>query len=433
MIRRLRNKFIAIAMLSLFLVLAVMIAAINILNYRTMVMEADETLMMLAFNHGRFPMGQRKNAGQNLFSDELPDEPDASERSGMQFGPRAMRERSLELPYMTRFFTVTLNEDGEIASVDLENIASVDRPQAEELAASVLSRRAERGFLENFRYGYAESSDGQTMLLFLSRERELDSFRSFLLISLTISLIGYLAVILLITLLSGKAVRPIAESYEKQKRFITDAGHELKTPITIINADVDVLETEHEDSEWLSDIRLQTDRLTTLTNDLIYLSKMEETGVRSQMIDFPLSDVAGEIVQSFSAVAIASGKDLQVDLTPGLSISGDEKALRKLISILLDNALKYSPENGVIRFALSESGKQITLRVTNTASGLKKGNYDRLFDRFYRLDSSRNSESGGFGLGLSIAKAVVAAHKGKIGAYSEDGASLTVEATLPAS
>ena len=270
------------------------------------------------------------------------------------------------------------------------------------------------------------------MLLFLSVEKELSSTRSFLLYSIVISVVGILAVFLLIVLLSRRFVRPVAESYAKQKRFITDAGHELKTPLTIINADADVLETElMERSEWLDDIRMQTQRLSALTNDLIYLSRMEED-VPIQPIVFPLSDVVTEMAQSFAAILKVQNKTFAVDVQPNLSMQGDEKAIRKLVSVLLDNAQKYSPEGGTVRVSLRRDGKLLRLCVYNTAEAIEKGNADRLFDRFYRTDASRNSETGGFGLGLSVAKAVTEAHKGRIHAVSEDGASLLVEAVFPA-
>ena len=270
------------------------------------------------------------------------------------------------------------------------------------------------------------------MLVLLNCERELSTFRSFLTASIGISLAGTLAVFLLLLLFSGRIVRPIAESYEKQKRFITDAGHELKTPITIIRADADVLENELEgENEWITDIRRQTQRLAELTGDLIYLSKMEEENPTLQVQELSLSELVDETAQSFQALARSKNRDFSASVAPGLSLNGDEKALAKLVSILLDNAMKYSPEGGKVRLTLEQSGKNARLRVKNDSAPMEKGNADRLFERFAREDRSRNSESGGFGLGLAIAKAVTEAHRGKIHAESEDGLSLTVTAELP--
>ena len=316
--------------------------------------------------------------------------------------------------------------------MNLENIASLEEDEARTLAESVYALGREKGFAEEYRYNRTVS-DGETMLLFLNCQRELGTFRSFLYGSIGISLLGIFGVFLLLLLFSGRIIRPIAESYEKQKRFITDAGHELKTPITIIQADADVLESEmeEENNEWITDIRRQTHRLTELTGELIYLSRMEEENVSLQTEEFSFSELTEETALSFQSVARAQGKDFRLSVTPGLLINGDRKAIGKLVSILLDNAMKYSPENGWVELSLTRVGKFARLRVRNSSLPMEPGNADRLFERFTREDRSRNSETGGFGLGLAIAKAVTEAHRGSIHAVSEDGASLTITADLP--
>ena len=222
------------------------------------------------------------------------------------------------------------------------------------------------------------------------------------------------------------------ESYEKQKQFITDAGHEIKTPLTIIDADAEVLQADIGDNEWLEDIRAQTRRLAALTNDLIYLSKMEEADRKLQMIEFPFSDMVMETAQSFQALARTQEKSFLCQIQPMVPLCGDERALRQLVSILLDNALKYTGEGGSIRFTLQRQARVLHLEVWNTTrQPVSTGNLDMLFDRFYRMDRSRSSQTGGYGIGLSIAKAIVAAHKGKISAVSRDGKSLSIHVFLP--
>lgn len=231
----------------------------------------------------------------------------------------------------------------------------------------------------------------------------------------------------LIAVGNGKSTAP------KQKQFITDAGHELKTLMTIISADADLAEMEFGDNQWISDIRRQAQRLTGLTNDLIYLSRMEEAQPNLQLIDFPLSDVAEEMAQSFQALAKSQGKDFSIHVQPMLSFNGDEKAIRQLLSILLDNALKYSPAGGHLELRLEKQGRTILLTVTNTsAQPVERDKLSHLFDRFYRTDQSRSSQTGGYGLGLSIARSIVLAHRGKIRAESPDGDTLSVVASLPA-
>lgn len=246
-------------------------------------------------------------------------------------------------------------------------------------------------------------------------------------------MLGLLAVLILLLILSKRIVRPVAESYEKQKQFITDAGHELKTPMTIISADADLAEMECGENQWITDIRRQAQRLTGLTNDLIYLSRMEEEQPKLQLIDFPLSDVAEEMAQSFQALAKSQEKEFSVHIQPMLSCTGDEKAIRQLLSILLGNALKYSPAGGQMALRLEKQGRMLLLTMSNTsAQPIDQDKLPHLFDRFYRTDQSRNSQTGGYGLGLSIARSIVLAHKGKIRAESPDGRTLTFIVHLPA-
>ena len=423
MIRRLRRKFILLAVLAVFLVLLALIGSINILNFRSLVTQADETLRILAENGGSFPLQMRSWS---------------SESSAFEFpgggGGFLRRERGGfgELAFQSRYFSVCFDEDGSWTRIDMENVFSMRAAEARELAEKIYATGKTKGFTGDYRFCRCPSGD-ETMLIFLNCEREISTFRSFLFASAGISLAGILAVLVLVVLFSGRVVRPIAESYEKQKQFITDAGHELKTPITIINADVDVLEdsAREEDLEWLTDIRKQARRLTSLTADLIYLSRMEEDSAQLQMADFDLSELVEETAQSFQGPAKAQEKEFTVAVQPGITVNGDEKAIAKLASTLLDNAMKYSPAGGYVSVSLEKNGKNAQLTVSNTAESVEKGNQDRLFERFYRADSSRSSDTGGFGLGLAVAKAVAEAHKGSIHAESPDRKSLNVKAELP--
>ncbi len=425
MINKLRKKFIVAAIIAVILVLFFLIGAINVLNYRSLVSEADITLQILAENRGSFPRQMFRE--QDRPADLQP--PPSEERNDGLFTAR--RGGSGELAYQSRYFSAWFTGDGSPSRINLDNLASLTEEEAAALAQSVYAAGKEKGFSGEYRY-CRTNVDGETLLLFLNCERELSTFRTFLYASVGISLAGTFAVFLLLLLFSGRIVRPIAESYEKQKRFITDAGHELKTPITIIRADADVLQSElEEENEWIADIRAQTTRLAELTADLIYLSKMEEENAALQMQDFSLSELVDETAQSFQSLALSKGKTFSASVAPELHVNGDGKALAKLVSILLDNAMKYSTENGTVELRLDQVGRNARLTVRNSTQPMEKGNADRLFERFTREDSSRNSESGGFGLGLAIAKAVAEAHKGRIHAESEDGASLTVTAELP--
>lgn len=314
---------------------------------------------------------------------------------------------------------------------DTGMIAAVDQSTAAEYAREVWGSGRSRGFLGDYRF-ICSGEAGGVRVIFLDCGRGLSNFRAVLLASISISLLGLLAVLLLLVLFSGRIVTPVAESYEKQRRFITDAGHEIKTPLTIIGADADLLELDWGENEWLTDIKRQTQRLTGLTNDLIELSRMDEERPQLSCIEFPLSDVTEEVVQSFQGPAKAKKKELVMEIQPLLSFTGDENAIRQLVSILMDNAVKYSPEGGRISAALEKEGRFVKLTVSNTtAQPVEKEQLNRLFDRFYRADPSRSQATGGYGLGMSIARSIVVAHRGKIQAISPGENTLSVLVSLP--
>lgn len=413
MIRKLRIKLILASMLSLLLVLTVILGAVGILNYRKILTDADSILAILQENDGNFPMsGHTKN--DSFFLEEP---------------PRVDRRFSPELPYESRYFSVFLSADGGVISVNTGKIAAIDTTTAIDYAHLVVQGRSPQGFVQDYRYT-VYPVDGETHVVFLDYGREMSSFRTFIFTGIGVSLIGLLAVMLLLIILSGRIVKPFSENYEKQKRFITDAGHELKTPLTIIDADAEVLKMDIGENEWLSDIQVQTKRLAQLTNSLIQLSRMEEQP-QVEKIEFPVSDMVEETVETFQALAKTQNKSLSSQIQPMLSMSGDEKAVRQLITILLDNAVKYSDDGGRIEVTLEKQKNMIQLSVFNTAQYVSRENLPNYFDRFYRADQSRNSKTGGYGLGLSIASAIVAAHRGKIGATTQDEKSLLIHVTFP--
>lgn len=408
MIKKLRVKMVIATMLSLLVVLSVIIGSVGILNYREIVSNADITLGILAENDGRFP------------------------DSAFSKGEFQKKDRHLspELPYESRYFTVFFTSEGTLVSINTGKIAAIDTSTAIDYAEKVMEQGKEKGFENDYRYIVYETGT-ETHLIFLDCGRDLKSFRIFILNSVAVSVVGLLAVLCLLIIVSGRIVKPFSESYEKQKRFITDAGHELKTPLTIINADTEVLEMDYGENEWLDDIRDQTGRLTELTNSLILLSRMEEENASLEMVDFPLSDVVEETVEAFYVLAKTRNKSLTTTIQSMISMYGDEKSLRRLISILLDNALKYSDEGGKISLTLEKKKNCIQLFVFNTAEYISRENLKYLFDRFYRTDQSRNAQTGGYGLGLSIALAIVNTHKGKISASTSDEHSLLITVTFP--
>lgn len=413
MIKKLQRKFVAVAMLSLFIVLLIIIGTVNILNYTRMTDDAQRTINILKENDGSFPKPDMKPGhGKEMFKGMSP-----------------------EAPYESRYFSVLMDGSGNVSTIDTGKIAGTDTDEAAEYAAKVLECGRTSGFMGQYRFGIKDKDNGK-LIIFLYCGRELSNFRAVLLISVGISFAGMLAVFLLLIFFSGRIVKPVSESYEKQKRFITDAGHEIKTPLTIIDADAELVGLDCGENEWLEDIRKQTKRLTALTNDLIYLAKMEEGQKSSTKIEFPLSDVVEETAESFRARAVNENKKLDIDIQPEITYCGDEKAIRQLVSILVDNAVKYSDGIKIISVKLEGQGgtsklsKGFRLQVFNSCEHIEPESVKHLFDRFYRAEQSRNSQTGGYGIGLSVAKAVVDAHKGKITADTADGKSLRITVVM---
>ncbi len=412
MIKQLKTKFIVMSMLAVTGLLVIIVIGMNLINYNATVKEADEILELLSHNKGSFPIFNDKN-----------NKDDEHNKIPHNMHP--------ELPYETRYFSVLVNNTGNIIQINTGKIASVNSKKAVNYAQRAVESESYKGFADEFRYiKYFEGNN--IRITFLDCGRKLDSVRQFIVISINMSVIGLFIVFWIIFLCSGRIIRPIAESYEKQKTFITDAGHEIKTPLTIIAANVEIIEMESGTNECLSDIRQQTKRLCDLTDDLVSLARMEENDKSMEIIDFPLSEVVEEAVLAFNTLARSQNKEVVCEILPLITLKGNEKKISQLVNILMDNALKYSPENSKIICEMNRQSRTVVMTITNTATNeIDCDKIKNVFDRFYRMDSSRNSQTGGHGIGLSLAKAIVAAHNGKITADSPDGHLFRITVTIP--
>ncbi len=409
MLKKLRTQFVITAMVLLIIVVGLIVTAINVFNYVSVLSSADDMLRMLADNQGHFP--------------EKP-EPDGPGKPNDHGGKGGGIHITPETPYESRFFTVKF--DGEnLVEVNTSSIAAVDDAMAVKMAERAIQRNKSHRFMSHYRYIISEN-DGITTVIFLDCTRQLESFTTFLLLSVVTSLSAVLILFILLSITSERIVRPLNESYEKQKQFITNAGHDLKTPLTIIDADAELLEMEVGENEWLSDIRRQTARLATLTSDLVYLARMEEIE-HPEYVDFPISEVAEDTLSSFSAPAKTKNVTISASVQPAVYFFGEEEIIRKLITLLLDNAIKYSPEGEVVEFSLKKNMRGVNIRITNIADNLDDEDIERMFDRFYRSDKARSS--GGFGIGLSVVNAIVAHHKGRITATKQQRR-LVIEVSL---
>ena len=407
MIKKLKIKFIVLGTSVLFALLAAIVFAMNLVNYRSMINEADGIISLISENNGAFPVNFQPS---NTVSIRI----------------------STETAYESRFFSIAFDKNGNITDVNTNQIMSVDSGTAVKYGYKIYESGSKNGFLGIYRYVVTQDHDN-TIVTFLDCDRRLSYYNNFLSTSLIMAAIGLGAGFLIIFIFSGRIVRPVAESYKKQKQFITDAGHEIKTPLAIINANVDLLEMESdEENESLVDIRNQVERLRILTDDLIMLSKIEEGGQIMNMANFSLSDTVNESADSFYALAESQNKNIVCNIAPDICICGDKKYILQLNNILIENAIKYSSPSTDITVSLTKNGKYAELSIHNfTETEVDGSKLNSVFDRFYRTDSSRNSETGGYGIGLSVAKGIVSSHGGKISAATSDGHDFKITAVFP--
>ncbi|WP_294548118.1 HAMP domain-containing sensor histidine kinase [uncultured Pseudoflavonifractor sp.] len=407
MIDRLRKKFIRLCMLSFVTVFFVLFAAIYLFTEVQTSARLDTLADLVSENDGIFPDFEQ-------FGPE----------AGQILPPEGVNQES---PFTTRFFTVRFDGEGELLSVDIRAIASVSEEEAQAYAAAALEKGKERGWLENFRYKVYPAADG-TAVVFINGADTREPNQRFLLTASSVFIAGSVVVLLLVILFSKQAVKPAVESYQKQKQFITDANHELKTPLTLIQTNLDIMESESGPNEWLSDIREETGIMAGLVNRLVMLSRMDEDQSTLEMRPFSLSEAVSETAAAFAGTIRERGITLEQDVPPGVSCTGDEAAVRQLISILMDNAVKYCDRDGTIRVGLS-GGRRPVLTLENSYAAVDSIQLDRLFDRFYRADKARTYGSG-FGVGLSIAKAIAEKHRGEITVSSLEGRAIRFRVKL---
>lgn len=403
--RRLRTQLTASVFGALVVLLTVIIAVTQTVRWGQLNETADSYLEVIVENGGTFPEDA-----------VLPDDDD----------------EDAEAPYESRYFSAVVNEDGVPLSLDLDNVASIDETQAALYVLQAVSGKANSGYVGTYRYLVADRDDGTRLVVFLDRSREITLLRSSLTIETLASLGGALAVTAAFALMSRRIVRPIVAAQRSQRQFIVDAGHDLRTPISIISADAAVLEMDVGENEWVDDIKRQTAAMSELTESLIVLSRVTSDDAKREGEQVSLSDVVSAGVAGFQSRSRLEGHDITAEVEPGVMVRGTEQYLSRMVGALLDNAFKYSVEGGDVTLALRRHLRQAELTVSNRTKDVDPDEVSRWFDRFYQSDRSRTHRAGGYGIGLAMVRAVAESHGGRASAQaSPDGTMVTFTVTLP--
>ena len=395
MFKSLRRKFITTAVGSVAVVIAILAIALNFINYYKLEERIDTTLLDAS----------KSQALIKIFVEDGYD--------------LIITKNSSSTTDYNGFSIAKVDDSGRIIKTYRDDSLIPDQDALQHKVIKALNSGKTSGFIGSYRFLKAETNVGN-LILFLNCQRELDSQHSFEKNSFLISIGVIASVFVLIVLISKRVIAPIQETYIKQKQFITGASHELKTPLAIISSNADVLEMMNGDSKWTQNIHNQVDRLTSLVNSLVVFSRMEEKDT-VERTRFDLTNALESRIEDFNELANFQKKNIVTDIDSDLYYFGEEASIVQLMDILLENAIKYAPEDSGISVSLKKNRKYAILKVSNKAT-VQKGDLGKVFDRFYRLDESRNSAIKGYGIGLSMAQLIAEKHKETIRAYApEDG------------
>ena len=395
MFKSLRRKFVTTAVGSVAVVIAILAIALNFINFNKLEERIDTTLLDAS----------RSQALIKIFAEDGDD--------------LVITKNSSSATEYNGFSIAKVDNNGRIIKAYRDDSLIADQDALQSKVVEALEKGKTSGFIGSYRFLKVKTNVGD-LILFLNCQRELDSYESFVKNSVLISIGVILSVLVLIILVSKRVIAPIQETYLKQKQFITGASHELKTPLAIISSNADVLEMMNGDSKWTTNIHNQVDRLTSLVNSLVVFSRMEEKDT-VERTSFDLTETLKSRIEDFDELANFQKKYIVTDIDENLNYYGEKDSIIQLMDILLENAIKYAPEDSDILVKLNKNRKYATLKVSNKAN-VEKGDLSKVFDRFYRIDESRNSAIKGYGIGLSMAQLIAEKHKETIQAYApEDG------------
>ncbi|EEU21032.2 HAMP domain-containing sensor histidine kinase [Lactobacillus mulieris] len=412
MIKKFRRKFIAVAVLSLAIILFASFGGVVLATQYRTDKEITNVLQLLAKNNGQLNQkAARKTLGPDSNKDSL---------------------------FKYRYFTLSLSSTGKLKLVDNTHISTISASDITSnsslIKRTIKNTTSEGSIMINsnpYRFILVKSkSSNQTIAIFLDTTPITASYKHLFRVAIFLGISGLIFFTLILFLLSNQAIKPIVEAYEKQRRFITNAGHELKTPLAIISANTEMEEMIGKSDEWTESTKEQVERLTMLINQLISLARMSEKDeLILERVNF--SDSVKRAANSFKSLIQKDGKNYDIEIEPDLFVNGEKQSLYELVNILIDNANKYCDEAGRVSVNLNKGslGRNAILQVKNSFKDGKSINYNKFFERFYRSDESHNSQKGGFGIGLSMAQDLVRVFGGKINA-SYDGKNVVLTVIL---
>ncbi|MCI9270051.1 MAG: HAMP domain-containing histidine kinase [Dorea sp.] len=403
MIKTLQRKFIVTAMTAISVLLLLLLGTINILNIYYVGNQVDKKLEMISQNEGN--------------PDNIPMAPGEMPPRG----PYGMKN-DYDTFMSSNFFVVRFDRNGDIVYSDVSRISSVSEEEAKELAEKVYTQNDLSGKIDSFEYMVRDSRMGfGKVVVFLDTSGDIYSYIRVLFLSAAIGIACWLFMLLFVILLSKQAIRPIAENMEKQKQFVTNAGHEIKTPIAIIQSNTEAMELYNGENKWSKNIKEQTVRLNELMKNLLTLARMDESSTNLIQSDFSLSQLLADHIECFRETLELRRITLQTSIQPMISFRANQEHITQLISALMDNTVKYTNEGGNVFVSLEVNDKRIKLQFKNTCQQLPPVPPDKLFDRFYRADEARTQKNGGYGIGLSVAQSITETYKGRISAEYENG------------
>ena len=428
MIKRLRRRMTLMVIAVLILVSAGIVLAIHYANERSIAVQAESTLSVLAENSGSRPSLPPDGSTPADMNETPPPKPAGkSDPSPRGYGERRMRGQPPEArdnrtvaAGLSNSYTITLNDDGTVASWTSDRTDLYSDLQISAMAEGVQTAGTDSGRIGSQFYRKTVK-DGRTLLIVLDARLDYLAASNTLRSTILVAAVACLLLSLLAALLIREMVKPVEDAFTRQKQFISDASHELKTPLAVISANAEVLEQEIGKNEHLEYIRSEVRRTDSLVRNLLALARMDRNDAGTDMKRFDLSHAVLDVTLPFESTVYEAGKTLEIDVPDGIDCLGNEEMIKQLTVILLSNALKYSDPGGRIEVSLKTKGKQREIRVFNTGEPIEPDNRERIFDRFWRADPAHGRDTGGHGLGLAIARSIVEKHKGRITVDSPEG------------